>query len=67
VPGDIDDVEHMALEAVRSLVGLQVMIEREPEHAAQAEAAVDLATRQMVEMGMLDEMITRAARQMTAD
>jgi hypothetical protein len=58
----IHEVEQLTTEAVRSLVGLQMMIDHKPERATQAEEGLEDATRLMIEHGMLDVMITIARR-----
>ncbi len=61
------NVNELAGTAIQELCYLQTVIdERDPIRAPIAQRALELATSQLVETGMLDILITIAARQLTA-
>lgn len=59
--------EKTAFSAIQGLCSLQTVIdEGDPVRAAAARRALEMATERLVEVGMLDILITIAARQQTA-
>lgn len=62
------NAEKLALSAVQSLCSLQTAIdEGDPVRGPLAQEALELMTQRLVKVGMLDILITIAARQCTTE